>query len=232
MITTPAGIVLDGTIDGPLAAPQREFVDDDLLVGGEFEYEVDTPILDFLEFFLLNNPPPAIYRQTAETRAGKDRLVEFGCTTCHVPDLQIDVDRRVMHAETVYTPNSGGHNSLFTTVTPLYDEVDDGLGLPTLKLPRGEPFLVEGIYSDFKRHDLGPNDWGVEHEGGIQKEQVTRPLWGVGSTAPYRVGCRFVTLEEVILAHGGDAQVSRDQFAAAPAQSRRELLEFLKTLVL
>src|SRR6266545_2155634 len=34
---------------------------------------------------------------------------------------------------------------------------DDGSGFPTLKHSANQPFLVNNIFTDFKRHDLGPN---------------------------------------------------------------------------
>ena len=53
-------------------------------------------------------------------------------------------------------------------------------------------FVVEGIFADFKRHDLGPAFHERNFDGSIQKEFVTEPLWGVGSTAPEPSPfCRF-----------------------------------------
>ena len=46
---------------------------------------------------------------------------------------------------------------MFAMATPLYREVDDGSGLPHLKLPLGNSFLVKDILTDFKRHDVGVN---------------------------------------------------------------------------
>ena len=38
---------------------------------------------------------------------------EIGCTTCHMPDLPLETDRRVADVETVYDPARGIFNSLF-----------------------------------------------------------------------------------------------------------------------
>ena len=54
-----------------------------------------------------------------------------------------------------------------------------------MKQPNYEPFLVKNIFTDFKRHDLGPNFWERNYDGTMRKEFLSTPLWGVGSTAPY-----------------------------------------------
>ena len=76
-------------------------------------------------------------------------------------------------------------NRLFAAATPLHGSVDDGSGFPTLKPPLGGPFLVENIFTDFKRHDLGPAFHERNFDGTTQTEFITEPLWGVGSTPPY-----------------------------------------------
>ena len=60
---------------------------------------------------------------------------------------------------------------------------------------------------------------------------MTEPLWGVGSTAPYGHDGRSPTLEDVILRHGGEAQLARDRFAGLSKKRRGEIVSFLKTLV-
>jgi hypothetical protein len=66
----------------------------------------------------------------------------------------------------------------------------------------------------------------------MQTEVLTEALWGVGSSAPYGHDGRSINLEEVILRHGGEARASRDRFARLPEIERREILDFLGTLVL
>jgi hypothetical protein len=61
---------------------------------------------------------------------------------------------------------------------------------------------------------------------------MTAPLWGVGSKAPYGHDGRSVTLEDVILRHGGEAETSRDRFVALADDNQRKIIEFLQTLLL
>ena len=83
-----------------------------------------------------------------------------------------------------------------------------------------------------KRHDLGPNFNERNYDGTLQKLHMTTALWGVGSTGPYGHDGRSINLTEVILRHGGEAQQSRDSFAAGTAADRADLLAFLNSLVL
>src|SRR5262249_35223866 len=129
-------------------------------------------------------------------------------------------------------PVNGIMNNLFATATPLFDSVSDGSGFPSLKRARLQPFLVKNIFSDFKRHDLGPEFYERNYDGTTQKQFLTTPLWGVGTTAPYGHDGRSVNLAEVILRHGGEAQHARGEFARLSADLRSMVIEFLNSLVL
>jgi hypothetical protein len=218
-VVTPAGLVLDGGLDRIEAPP----------AGAN---EIPASVIDFFEFYLLNYFTPATYEQTQVTRGGRQLLEDIGCTQCHVPDLPLVTDRRVADIETVYDPVEGVFNTLFATATPLHDTRDDGAGLPLLKSPRRGPFVVRNIFTDFKRHDLGPHFHERRFDGTLTTQFLTAPLWGVGTTAPYGHDGRSINLREVILRHGGEAQAQRDAFAQLPARRQDSLLRFLESLVL
>jgi len=61
---------------------------------------------------------------------------------------------------------------------------------------------------------------------------LTKELWGVGNSAPYLHNGRALTLTEAILAHGGEAEASRERFEAADLLRQEALLSFLRSLVL
>jgi hypothetical protein len=229
-ITTPAGMVLDGSLDAIEAPPTADPAadpDHDGTVN-----EVPASLVDHLEFYLLNYFKPATYEQTDSTRRGRKIFEKIGCASCHVPDLQINRDRRVADVETVFDPANGIFNTLFATATPLNDSVSDGSGFPNLKPPKSQPFLVRNIFADFKRHDVGPNFYERNYNGTLQKQFMTTPLWGVGTTAPYGHDGRSINLNEVILRHGGEAQEARDQFAKLSVERRGAVIEFLQSLIL
>jgi len=93
-------------------------------------------------------------------------------------NFTIEHDRRVANLDTEYDAVKGIFNNLFTTATPLINVTDDGTGLPTLKTPKRGSFLVENLFTDFKRHDLGPNFYERNWDGTTQKEFLTRALLG------------------------------------------------------
>ena len=61
---------------------------------------------------------------------------------------------------------------------------------------------------------------------------LTRPLAGVGSTGPWLHDGRATTLSDAILAHGGEAGVSRDNFTMLDQTKRDHLIAFLENLVI
>lgn len=230
-VVTPAGMLLGGSTDAietPAAA--SALADPD---GDGIAHEIPEAALDLAEVYLLNYFRPADRSRSEGRDAGARLMQEIGCTSCHVPELRIEQDRRLADVRTVLDEERGNpFNRLYATATTLFDELDDGSGLPTLKLPRREPFLVRGFFSDLKRHDLGPGFWEERFDGSLQRAFVTEPLWGVGSTPPYGHDGRSPTLEDVILRHGGEAQAARDAFAALGRREREQVLGFLGDLVL
>ncbi|HEY7161447.1 MAG TPA: di-heme oxidoredictase family protein [Acidobacteriota bacterium] len=229
-ITTPSGMVLDGAedqIEAPATADPNADLDNDGVVN-----EVPESIVDYLEFYLLNYFKPAQLKQTQTVNKGRKVFEEIGCASCHIPDLMINHDRRVGDVNTEYDSKNGVFNRLFATAQTLNDNIDDGSGFPALKPPHGGSFLVKDIYTDFKRHDLGPNFHERNYDGSTQQKFMTRALWGVGSTSPYGHDGRSINLTEVILRHEGEARTARDQFKSLPRNQRSAVLEFLDSLVL
>jgi len=229
-VVTPSGMVLDGSLDKIEAPPVSDpGADQD---GDGVTNELPTSLVDHEEYYLLHYFKPGLYEQTETTRKGRRLFDKIGCGSCHVADMLIEHDRRVADLETVYDPVHGIMNNLFATATPSLHLVNDSSGFPSIKVPNGGPFLVKNIYTDFKRHDLGPNFYERNYDGTLQKLFLTRALWGVGSTSPYGHDGRSVNLNEVILRHGGEAQESRNRFAKMEDEDRNAIFAFLNSLVL
>ena len=229
-VVTPSGMVLDGSLDRIEAPPVSDpGADPD---GDGINNELPTSLIDHEEFYLLHYFKPGLYKQTEATRKGRRLFDRIGCASCHVADMLIEHDRRVADLDTVYDPVRGNLNNLFATATAFLHVVDDGSGFPSIKVPNGGPFLVKDIYTDFKRHDLGPNFYERNYDGTLQKLFLTRPLWGVGSTSPYGHDGRSINLDEVILRHGGESQASRNAFARLEGEEREAILAFLNSLIL
>ncbi len=228
-MTSPAGFVFDPALDSferPAVCDDQEDADGDGVVA-----EIDPALVDHMEFYLLNYFKPGTYRSTRGAQQGRRTMDRIGCLGCHTPDLHIDSDRRIADVETVYDPINGIFNDLFATATTRFEIVDDGHVYPLL-LPQENPFEVKNIFSDLKRHDLGPAFHERDYDGSLVTEFVTEPLWGVGSTSPYGHDGRSINLDAVIRRHGGEAQRSKQRYVNLGGREQQQILEFLGTLVL
>lgn len=101
--------------------------------------------------------------------------------------------------------------------------------------PHGLLALPEAVrvplLSDLLLHDMGPElADGIVEGNATGSEFRTAPLWGLGRTAPYLHDGRAATLEDAIVAHGGEAEGARDRFFALPDTDRAALLAFLLSL--
>lgn len=98
---------------------------------------------------------------------------------------------------------------------------------PRLNGPRG-PLPV---YSDLLIHDMGEDlADGIRQGVASGSEFRTQPLWGLSAVGPYLHDGRADTVTEAVLAHGGEAEASRDAFAALSAQESADVVEFLMSL--
>jgi len=230
-VVTPSGMVLDGSLDKVEAPPGPDQITN--------AQEIDVSLVDHLEFYLLNYFKPGTYQQDASAQHGLKVFNQLGCSSCHVQNLTINRDRRVADISTVYDPENGIFNTLFATAVRLDHPANDTNPVP-LRLPNLQPFVVQNIFTDFKRHDLGSNFHERNWDRSYQTLFLTRPLWGVGSLGSLGHDGRSINLTEVILRHGGEAQDARDAFANLYSQNQQsgdsgdasDLLHSLSTMVL
>ena len=226
---SPAGMRFDPTQDTFERPPVCDVAEDGDEDGKT--NEIDMAVIDHLEFYFLNYFKPGQHKVSRDAKRGLRTMEKIGCTQCHVQNMVIDVDRRVADVTTEYDSKRGIFNRLFAEAETRFVAQPDSEPYPQL-LPEGSRFVVENIFTDFKRHDLGPGFHEREFDGTLQREFLTEALWGVGTTGPYGHDGRSINLEEVILRHGGEAQTVRDRFAKLRRSERRNVLDFLRTLVL
>src|SRR5262245_7513784 len=243
---TPSGMVLDGradTLESPPVVNVLHDSDNDGVAN-----EIPTSIVDFMEFYLLHyfkaglgeNSPEAIQPGSGfpaptagEAADGLNQFRAIGCASCHIQNLTINRDRRVADLETRFDPFRGNPiNNLFAMATAFFAPINDGSSHPPIKRPNFGSFVVRNIFTDFKRHNLGPNFNEINYDGTIRTEFLTTPLWGLGSTGPYGHDGRSMTLKDGILRHGGEAQLARDRFVSAGVGTQRNIITFLNTLIL
>ncbi len=222
-VRTASGMVLNGLVDRLEPLPAEE--------GDVGSIEQRAALVDFIEFYLFSYFKPGSGEMTNETRRGRVLMERIGCTSCHVRNLTIARDRRVADIETRFDPEHGSLNRLFATAS-LRLANPESVGQPLVaKIPSNAPFLVTNIFTDFKRHDLGPAFHERNYDGTVRTHFMTTALWGAGSTPPYGHDGRSINLAEVILRHGGEAQDARDAFAALSRPQRNAVVEFLESLI-
>ena len=182
---------------------------------------------------------------------GKERELEEGLLTSAAVYLTM------LETPVILPPNDAGlrdrwanGSALFTQVgcgschtrslnllNPVWHELSDTTGSDyQVQLfadgdqPRGTNDV--NLFSDLKRHAMGseladPHD----NEQGIARDVfLTRPLWGLAETPPYLHDGRAPTIPDAILAHGGEAQKSRDAFAALSSSQQADVHIFLLSL--
>lgn len=199
--------------------------------------EISEGDLDMAEWYLLNHPAPGRGQLTNAVRRGQALFGRLQCANCHVPDWHI---QPANDAARDYTQRFSGDRRFFELQTTWNDDrarmegklvylsdVKNGL-----RLPRHRSYTVRGIYTDFKYHDLGPKFYQVQFDGSVVRQWRTRPLWGVGSTVPYGHDGASLSLDEVIRRHGGEAQVSSDEYCRLTNVDRADVIAFLSSLVL
>ncbi|MRG93529.1 di-heme oxidoredictase family protein [Polyangium spumosum] len=149
--------------------------------------------------------------------AGEARFQALGCAGCHVPSLSLE--------SAVFTlPSREGGASVSV-------DLARDAAMPRITPPAEGGSLRVWLYSDLKRHDMGPALAENQADRGVRPGTfLTRPLWGLARSRPYLHDARAPTLEDAILLHGGEAQAARDAFAALSEPERADLRVFLTSL--
>lgn len=99
--------------------------------------------------------------------------------------------------------------------------------VPRLEGPRG-PIHA---YSDLLLHDMGEElADGIKQGDATGSEFRTQPLWGLAAVGPYLHDGRAKTIAEAILAHGGEAEASRESYAGLSSMDQQDVVAFLLTL--
>ena len=151
----------------------------------------------------------------------------LGCAGCHIPQLPL--------AKTLFSEpnpfNPSGKLQVVDVESPYTIDLMEAARLADFERDEEGNVLIP-VFTDLKRHRMGDvlDNESLEEEGVPTDEWLTRKLWGFASEPPFLHHGRATLVSEAILAHGGEAQASRDSFAALPEEDRAAVIEFLKTL--
>jgi hypothetical protein len=199
--------------------------------------EISEGDLDMVEWYMLNHPRPTRGPSTTDAKAGERLFHAIGCTNCHTPDWHLAASRPEGKD---YTERFEGDRRFFDLEVNFNDAADrlEGkiINLSERRgkrlVPRRGAYTVRGVYSDFRYHDVGPEFYLMQFDGTVIRSWRTSPLWGVGSTAPYGHDGANLDLHCVIKRHGGEAAAQRAAYMRLEPIQRRQIVEFLQTLVL
>ena len=157
----------------------------------------------------------------ADASAGFAHFENIGCSDCHRPVM--NTWNPALQYSFPEVPDDPKRNSFYT--------VDLAAAPPSFETHNRGGLIVR-LFSDLKRHDMGPELAESFHGADDQenREFITAKLWGVADTAPYLHDGRALTLNEAILLHGGEATAARDAYAALDIADKNQIIEFLRTL--
>lgn len=189
--------------------------------------------------------------ERARIEQGEKLFNRSGCAECHVPAMTV--------TDTVFSEPSAYEGYAETEMPSGQDAHGLGLDAATairFDLTKDQPNNVvtdakgaarhlgsfernsEGQaiirwFSDFKRHDMGPALADpIDAYGFGASVWPTRSLAGVGSTGPWLHNGHATTLDEAILAHGGEAGDSRTRYQSLDQDGQNAVVAFLENLII
>jgi hypothetical protein len=183
---------------------------------------------------------------------GAAAFKKASCAACHTPELTIS---NPIYSEPSQSPAyrdaifPAGQDPVARLVDPRYaitfdltkdtpeNQIKNMFGHVKYRLGAFEKDTkgraIVRLFGDLKRHDLGRDvAEAIDETGSGASVFLTRPLWGVGSTAPYMHDGRATSIEEAITYHGGEAADSRKAYNALSKTEQADLVAYLKNNVL
>jgi CxxC motif-containing protein (DUF1111 family) len=87
------------------------------------------------------------------------------------------------------------------------------------------------LFSDLKRHDMGPGNTAHHVQRGVALPMYLTPrLWGVADSAPYLHDGRAPSFDYAIAGHDGEGAAARAAFAAMPPEEKGALRVYLMSM--
>ena len=172
---------------------------------------------------------PRNERIAAAIRHGDAVFRKIGCAGCHRPELEL---------ESSYFTEPNPFNPPFNlrpsdVSRPFRFDMARQGELPRLQRGRSGKVVVRA-FTDLKRHNMGDNPLMHNErvvQGGVPTNVfITKKLWGFASEPHFLHNGCATNISTAVLAHGGEAQAARDNFAALADRDRRSVIEFLKSL--
>jgi hypothetical protein len=193
-------------------------VDED---GDGVNNEVFIGEISALEIFLTTQDSPFIDPPGKREQRGFQRFKSIGCADCHRPVMKTHSPLLTYSFPEI--PTEPFTNTFFSV-----DLTDEPMSFE----PTRKGGIVVQMFSDLKRHDMGPDLSESFHRADERenREFITAKLWGAADTAPYLHDGRAMTLNQAIILHGGEAESARNAYLALSNSKKNQLLSFLRSL--
>ncbi|MEE9393834.1 MAG: di-heme oxidoredictase family protein [Planctomycetota bacterium] len=170
-----------------------------------------------LHVFANTQVKPRIVPQTG-AGFGFALFSSIGCTECHRPVMTTLTNNHTFSFPDVGDdPSANIYGTISLASAPMSFNNIPGGGIAAF------------CFADLKRHDMGP-DLAESFGASIDNEFTTARLWGVADTAPYLHDGRALTLTDAIMAHGGEAATSKNNFASMQDFEKVAILSMLRSL--
>jgi hypothetical protein len=172
--------------------------------------------------------------------AGEQVFDRIGCTTCHVPALQLNRQGWIYTEPSPYNPSGSLRRGSARTIA--VDLTQATLPQPRLTHSQNAPAVLSvPAYTDFKLHDITNASDAIEALDMNQspasprfasgnRKFLTRRLWDAASRPSYFHHGLFTTIRQAVLAHGGEALGQRRAYESLSIDEQNAMIEFLKTL--
>jgi mono/diheme cytochrome c family protein len=145
-------------------------------------------------------------------RRGRQQFHAIGCAVCHQPMMVLESPVLVVQG-----------------LPPI--DLSREMRQPGLTYDPGLHGYPVWLFSDLKRHDMGPSNAARYVEDGIAlSEYLTPRLWGVADSAPYLHDGRAPSFDYAIAGHDGEGAAARAAFAALPWEEKGALRVYLMSL--
>lgn len=189
--------------------------------------------------------------ERSDIEAGEDLFAKVACASCHSPSMTLQdavfrepspvpgfFDVTFPDGSDLETHGLSASNGLAFSMTG--DQPNNVIPLPdgtTFHLgaveTRADGHPVARWFTDFKRHDMGPELADPSDPLGLGASMfLTRSLAGVGVTGPWLHDGRATTLHEAIMSHGGEATRSRASYLALAKSDQNRIIAFLENLTM
>ncbi len=156
--------------------------------------------------------PPMTTNFAYDFQRGREQFHDLGCAGCHVPMMVLE--------------------SPMVTVDGLPPiDLSQQMRQPGLKLDASVGGYPVWLFSDLKRHDMGPANAARHVQRGVGLQDYLTPrLWGVADSAPYLHDGRAPSFDYAIAGHDGEGAAARAAFDALPLADRGALRVYLMSL--